>query len=322
MGHWPLFDCRYPSLPRLLAIPARHRRGPRHLSSARGAPRSDACETGRTGSARGREEFRIARPDLSPVTIKRHSSWRLRPTRPMVPATGAFLAIERLAIAGSTLASADFAGSAGVILIVEQPCCIAAAKGRHLSCCRPATTNWRFPMVKQTKGRIRHVALSVQDPWETAEFYKEALGLEEVTELDGALAEGVFLTDGVVNLALLKFKTDAASQGTGKDFVGIHHIGFWVDDVVEQGKIVRNTGAEWIMGDPNNPDGYEVKHTDLSGIIFDIAAHGWAGSQKDPGQPGNVVHANPQRRLAKFDERRAAARANIEARKAKQAAAE
>ena len=71
-------------------------------------------------------------------------------------------------------------------------------------------------MAKQMKGRIRHVALSVQDPWETAEFYKEALGLEEVTELDGALAEGVFLTDGVVNLALLKFKTDAASQGTGR----------------------------------------------------------------------------------------------------------
>ena len=60
------------------------------------------------------------------------------------------------------------------------------------------------------------------------------------------------------------------------------------------------------MGDPNNPDGYEVKHLDLSGIIFDIAAHGWAGSQKEPGRPDNVVHPNPQRRLAKFDERRAA----------------
>ena len=26
-------------------------------------------------------------------------------------------------------------------------------------------------MTVQTKGRIRHVALSVKDPWETAEFY-------------------------------------------------------------------------------------------------------------------------------------------------------
>ncbi|WP_421997720.1 VOC family protein [Reyranella sp.] len=168
-------------------------------------------------------------------------------------------------------------------------------------------------MTAQTRGRIRHVALSVRDPWETAAFYKQALGLEEVLELDGPLAEGVFLTDGVVNLALLHFKSDEASQGTGVDFVGIHHIGFWVDDVVEQGKIARTTGATWIMGDPNNPHGYEIKHTDLDGIIFDIAAHGWVGSQKEPGGEGNVANPNPRRRLAKFDERRARAEAKVAA---------
>jgi catechol 2,3-dioxygenase-like lactoylglutathione lyase family enzyme len=172
-------------------------------------------------------------------------------------------------------------------------------------------------MTVKSKGFLRHVALSVTDPWETAEFYKATVGLEEVAELDGPLAEGVFLTDGVVNLAILKFKTDEAAQGTGKDYVGIHHIGFWVDDVVEQGKIVRGTGAEWIMGDPNNPDGYEVKHLDLSGIIFDIAAHGWAGAQMNPGEANNVIHPNPNRRLAKFDDRRAAAKAKLAARKAK-----
>ena len=37
-------------------------------------------------------------------------------------------------------------------------------------------------MTAQTKGRIRHIALSVKDPWETAEFYKQAMGLEEVME--------------------------------------------------------------------------------------------------------------------------------------------
>src|ERR1041384_2919082 len=173
-------------------------------------------------------------------------------------------------------------------------------------------------MTAQTKGRIRHIALSVEDPWETAEFYKQALGLEEVVELDGALAEGVFLTDGVVNLAILHFKSDEASQGTGVDFVGIHHIGFWVDDVVEQGKIARGTGATWIMGDPNNPHGYEIKHTDLDGIIFDLAAHGWAGSQKEPGAEGNVAPPTPKRRLPRFDERRAGAQAKIAAIQAKQ----
>jgi catechol 2,3-dioxygenase-like lactoylglutathione lyase family enzyme len=100
-----------------------------------------------------------------------------------------------------------------------------------------------------SKGRIRHIALSVADPWETAAFYKDAMGLEEVSELDGPLAEGIFLTDGVVNLAILKFKDDEAAQGTGKDFVGIHHFGFWVDDVIESGDKVRAAGAKWIMGD-------------------------------------------------------------------------
>lgn len=170
-------------------------------------------------------------------------------------------------------------------------------------------------MTAKSKGRLRHVALSVADPWETAEFYKDALGLEEVTELDGELAEGVFLTDGVVNLAILHFKSDEASQGTGAGFVGLHHIGFWVDDVIVSGQQACAAGANWIMGDPNNPDGYEVKHTDLSGIIFDIAAHGWAGSQKRPGEPENEVHPNPHRRLAKFDARREAARRTIEAKK-------
>lgn len=175
-------------------------------------------------------------------------------------------------------------------------------------------------MSAKSKGYLRHVALSVADPWETAAFYKETFGLEEVTELDGPLAEGVFLTDGVVNLAILHFKSDEASQGTGADYVGIHHIGFWVDDVIASGKQAREHGATWIMGDPNNPDGYEIKHTDLSNIIFDIAAHGWAGAQKRPGEPENVVHPNPHRRLAKFDERREAAQRKIEAKKLAEAA--
>jgi hypothetical protein len=81
---------------------------------------------------------------------------------------------------------------------------------------------------------------------------------------------------------------------------------------------VRNNGANWIMGDTNNPHGYEIKHTDLNGIIFDIAAHGWAGSQKNPGEEDNVVHRHPPRRLAKFDERRARAQAKFAATRAKE----
>ena len=82
--------------------------------------------------------------------------------------------------------------------------------------------------------------------------------------------------------------------------------------LIEHGKIAY-------AGKTPRPDQGAVKHLDLSGIIYDIAAHGWAGAQKRPGEAENIVHPNPQRRLAKFDERREAARKKIEARKAEAA---
>ncbi len=175
-------------------------------------------------------------------------------------------------------------------------------------------------MSRKNKGRIRHFAIAVPDPWAAAEFYKETFGLEELGETDGKLAEGVFLTDGVVNLALLKFKSDEAAQGTGMDFVGLHHVGFWVDDAIEAGETAKANGATWIMGDPHNKGGYEVKYTDPNGMIFDIAEDGWAGTQKNPGAADNVIHPNTRGRVARFDERREKARRDAAARRTRQAA--
>ena len=172
-------------------------------------------------------------------------------------------------------------------------------------------------MAAKSKGKIRHIAISVPDPWAAAEFYKEAFGLEELGETDGKLAEGVFLTDGVINLALLKFKNDEAAQGTGKDYVGLHHLGLWVDDAVSSGEHATAAGATWIMGDPQNKGGYEVKYTDPAGVIFDISEDGWAGAQKNPGATDNVTHPNTRARVPRFDERRAKAKADIERRHTK-----
>jgi hypothetical protein len=36
-----------------------------------------------------------------------------------------------------------------------------------------------MPTGKPSKGRIRHVARSVPDPWAVAEFYKEIFGTTE-----------------------------------------------------------------------------------------------------------------------------------------------
>ena len=47
-------------------------------------------------------------------------------------------------------------------------------------------------------AKIKHIALSTQDPEKTAAFYIETLGLQEVGKVDSPLAEGYYLTDGSI----------------------------------------------------------------------------------------------------------------------------
>lgn len=164
-------------------------------------------------------------------------------------------------------------------------------------------------------GKLRHIAMSVPDPWKTAEFYKHVFGMEVVAETDSSLAEGVFLSDGVINLALSHFKSDEAAQGTGRDHVGLHHFGVWVDDPVAAQRRIEETGGEWLMGEPDVKGGsfYEVKFRDLNGVIFDISHSGWGGARRNPGAAGNEIA--PARGLVpKFAEHRAAAAAEMAAR--------
>jgi catechol 2,3-dioxygenase-like lactoylglutathione lyase family enzyme len=133
-------------------------------------------------------------------------------------------------------------------------------------------------------GNLRHIAFSVPDPWKAAEFYMKAFGLRKVGETDNPLALGVFLTDGVINIALLKFRSEEAAGERGLDFVGLHHLGFWVDDAQEACKAAEAAGARYMMGevpDAGENSFYEVKYRDPNGIIFDISAHGWGGAVKN-----------------------------------------
>src|SRR5262245_59402195 len=81
-----------------------------------------------------------------------------------------------------------------------------------------------------TMPKLRHIAIATNDPKATAEFYKKAFGFEQIGETSpkSPLATGYFLSDGTLNLAILKFKTDQI--GKGMDFTGVHHFGILVDD--------------------------------------------------------------------------------------------
>jgi methylmalonyl-CoA/ethylmalonyl-CoA epimerase len=135
-------------------------------------------------------------------------------------------------------------------------------------------------------GKLRHIALSVPDPWEAAIFYMEAFGMKKVGETDSELARGVYLSDGVINLALLNYKNDeVAGKDRGVKFVGIHHMGFWVDDIKEAQAAVTEAGGKYWMGEVAEKGNifYEVKYRDPNGIVLDLTANGWGGASKEGG---------------------------------------
>src|SRR5690349_13844938 len=90
--------------------------------------------------------------------------------------------------------------------------------------------------------KLRHIAIAAEDPEAMAEFYKQAFDFVEVGRPNGVLADGVFLSDGTLNMAILKFKTD--QLGKGMDYRGIHHFGVLVEDVDAFTKKLETHGGE------------------------------------------------------------------------------
>ena len=138
-------------------------------------------------------------------------------------------------------------------------------------------------------AKLRHIAMSVPDPEKTAEFYCKAFDMERVSTVSSTMATGAYVTDGVIMVALLKYKSDEAAgyvegkDERGKDFVGLHHIGFEVDELRESESKIEDAGGEYFMGRPEGPvptTFFEEKFRNPNGIIFDISSVGW-GSRRD-----------------------------------------
>ena len=130
-------------------------------------------------------------------------------------------------------------------------------------------------------AKLRHIALSVPNPEETAQFYRDAFDMEIVGIANSATATGVYLSDGTISLALLKYRTDEPAGPRGKDYVGLHHMGFLCDDLEAQSRQVEAQGAALFQDVPQGKMNgyYEKKYTDPNGVIFDITHSGWKGAK-------------------------------------------
>jgi glyoxylase I family protein len=136
-------------------------------------------------------------------------------------------------------------------------------------------------------AKIKHIALTTQDPDATAKFYVDVFGMKEVGKIDNPNTRGYFLTDGDLNLAILKFKNDAvAGVERGKDWTGIHHFGFQVESLESIAEKLAAVGAQprddinaaLGVGGSGRYANVEVKYTGPDGVTVDVSETGWVGT--------------------------------------------
>ena len=126
--------------------------------------------------------------------------------------------------------------------------------------------------------KIKHIGITTNDPGSTADFFINTFGLTEV-ERDPD-NESVILSDGYINVTLLKFQYDRYGGG----HPGIHHFGFQVEDLNQTGEAIQSEGGYeltyWNQTYGNNegtPDNWvgEKKYMTPEGIALDVNPTGW-----------------------------------------------
>ena len=131
-------------------------------------------------------------------------------------------------------------------------------------------------------ARIKHIAIRSNDVAKTAEFYKDAFGLERV----GVGQSGIYLTDGYLNIAILSMR--AVVEGETMK-LGVDHVGFQVDDVNATVAKIRALGGRALnqrnevyhAADPSKPQSYfEVKCVAPDDQVIDVSNAGWVGASK------------------------------------------
>ncbi len=136
-------------------------------------------------------------------------------------------------------------------------------------------------------ARIKHIALVTDDPVKTAEFYKQHFGLTELYRRPTDTGDkGVWLSDGYIYFAILKYGTaDAPQLGPGQtsDLRGIHHIGFQVDDIDATAKELEAAHVAPVpFSEPRERRqgqgemvGVNLKYLGPDAVQFDVRQKGW-----------------------------------------------
>jgi catechol 2,3-dioxygenase-like lactoylglutathione lyase family enzyme len=151
---------------------------------------------------------------------------------------------------------------------------------------------------EEVMARIRYLAAISKDPESLARFYCEQVGMKEL----GRSADGdIALTDGYFNFSLFRRRADLMELRRN---VGLHHMGFEVDDI----DAVLAKYRELIPGgvavqEPGPPHYGEVRIFDpeCNPISLSQRAFGMAGDERGLPRIGHIaIHMMQPQRTADF----------------------
>src|ERR1700757_3401045 len=97
-------------------------------------------------------------------------------------------------------------------------------RGGKETCNFMKTSAKRETLGGKTMAKIKHIAIRTSDVEKTVAFYKEVFELKQV----GRGLNGIYLSDGHINLAILKYQPEKNQEPTK---LGVDHLGFMVEDV-------------------------------------------------------------------------------------------
>jgi catechol 2,3-dioxygenase-like lactoylglutathione lyase family enzyme len=125
-------------------------------------------------------------------------------------------------------------------------------------------------------AKLRHIAINCDNLDEEAKFYAGAFELEEVGRVGTAEAGAVYLSDGIINVALIKMNDPNFPNYNPR---GLNHIGFVVKDLDAAIDRAEKFGAVATVDRDNKLAGatWEMKMKAPSGVAFDLSDHGWPG---------------------------------------------
>jgi catechol 2,3-dioxygenase-like lactoylglutathione lyase family enzyme len=132
------------------------------------------------------------------------------------------------------------------------------------------------------KAKIRHVAISTENPEEVAAWYKDVFELEEVGRSPSG---GVYLSDGEINFAVLRLRSP---DDPNQIVRGVNHFGFMVDDPDAFYARLEERGSRRLPQAPGNQQYFEVKYEGPDGQTVDISEHGWVGARPLDTEPAEA----------------------------------